>query len=333
MIEQFWVWWATVSDEIARSFRAKGLSQELIRAIADHVAAIDDRLDWEFGPGVEAEHHFCLSGKGDPALRVIAERWLRAAPKPDGTWEFYASRQGNPRGGLKLEINGFSIELDQMSFGIQEDEGRERLHVKVFHPLFSKISDEQLATRIAFIALDNTLGEDDVERWIGAIELGEGIAVDAVSLGSLGARVRAFAAKATGDRWSLLRGTLDGAPIFVMINTAIKRVDHLLLDTHLEVMIPLANPTEEGLTTSDEAAVLDSMEDELVERLGDEAVHIARETTRGRRVLHFHVMEGGPAAAIVDRWVKSHDGQARAAYACEVQFANDPQWDVLRRWV
>ncbi|MBL8683186.1 MAG: DUF695 domain-containing protein [Myxococcales bacterium] len=332
-IEAFWAWWPTVAQVIARSFRDKGLGQELIHAIAEHVAAIDDRLDWEFGPGVKSEHHFCLSGKGDPALRVVAERWLRGAPKGDPTWEFYASRQGNPRGGMKLEINGFALELDQVAFVLEEDEGRERLHVKVFHPLFSKINDEQLAMRIAFIALDNTLGEDDVERWIGAIELGEGVAVAPVMLSALRERVRAFASKATGERWTLLEGSIDGAPIFVLVNTAIKRVDHLLLDMHVEVVIPLAEPTEEGLTISKEADVLNAMQDELDALLGDEAIHVARETTRGKRILHYHVMEGGPAAALFERWRSRYDGRDGHAYAIEVLFSNDPQWDVLRRWM
>jgi hypothetical protein len=327
-IEAFWQWWPTVADDIAKSFTSGGLSQAHIAAMSEHVSAIDDRLDWEFGPGQKSAHHLCLSSKGDPVLRVIVERWKRSAPPSDGTWEFYGARQASPRGGLQLKIGEFDLALDDVRFGLEEDAGRERLHLTVDHPLFAQIDDDELKHRIAFIALDNTLGEDDVERWVGAIELAKSALREPVALDGLRARVSRFAQKATGDRWSLLKGMFDGAPLFVLLNTAIKRIDHLLLDTHVTVTVTLADPTADGLTTNDEAAVLDAMEDALTERLGADALFVARETTRGLRVLHFHVMEGGPTAAIFARWREQNSG-----YAIEVAVEHDPRWQILGRWL
>jgi hypothetical protein len=102
----------------------------------------------------------------------------------------------------------------------------------------------------------------------------------------------------------------------------------LLLDTHVTLTIAIRTPTEAGLVTGEEAAVLDKMQDALVESLAGEAVFIARETTRGRRVLHFHTMESGPSAAIIARWRERH-----AEYAIELEVEHDPRWEILRRWV
>lgn len=328
-IGAFWAWWPSVAGTIARGFRDGGLSDDLVEAVSAHVRAIDERLDWEFGPGERSEHHLCLSGKGDPTLRVIAERWRKRAPAPDATWEFFASRQGAPegRGGFRIKIADLDVALDDFQVALTPDETRERLDLELHHPALAAVSDADLKLRIAFIALDNALGEDDVERWLGAIELGAAPRDGAVPLPELRAAVDRFAENATGDRWAVLRGTKDGQPIFVTTNMALKRIDHLLLDTHVEIAIPLASPTPEGLTTEAEADVLNRIEDELGELLGDDAVFVGRETGFGKRILHWHVMEGGPAASIVARWKARHAG-----YAMQVAVRPDLRWEILDRW-
>lgn len=326
-INAFWTWWPTVAEDFAKSFKSGGPAQGLIDAMVAHVAAIDPGLDWEFGPGVKSTHHLCLSSKGDPGLRVVTERWLRGA-LTDATWEFYPARQGSEIGAsMSLRIGGFDLKLEEMRFAVELDETRELVNLTVDHPGFAQIEDDSLKTRVAFIALDNTLGEDDVERWIGKVVLAEAALDESIPLTALRARVDQFAAKATGDRWVVLRGSFDGAPVFVSTNRAIKRIDHLLLETHVTLSIALANPTDEGLPTREEAAVLDAMEDALVTQLGKEAVFIGRETSRGQRVLHLHVMEGGPAAAIVGRWRALYSG-----VEIEVEVASDLHWEVLHRW-
>lgn len=328
-IEEFWRWWSSAAGAFDAAFEQKqGVEPALITALTAHVAAIDDRLDWEFGPGEQSRHHLCLSSKGDPELRVIVERWLRAAPASDGVWEFYGARRANPHGGLQLEIAGHKIALDELRVAFAFDEARERFDLRVDHPVFAAIDDEDLRMRIAFIALDNTLGEDDVERWIGAIELGIPTASTSVPLQQLLPQLRVLMRGCSGERWSLLQGTIDGAPTVVLLNSAVKRIDHLSMDLHLSVAIALREPTDAGLPTAAEAATLDAMEDALVDRLGPHAVHIARETSRGVRALHFHTMEAGPSAAIVAAWKEQH-----SEYAIDVEVQSDPRWDVLRRWI
>ena len=326
-IAAFWEWWPTIQGDIARGFKSGGLTEEIVEALSERIHAISPKLDWEFGPGQTSEHHLCLSGKGNPTLRVVAERWRRRAPAADATWEFHASRQPHGSGGLVLEIADHKVALDDTVLHVTEDETREKLDVRVFHPVFSATDDRNLKIQITFISLDTALGEDDVERWVGAVELADGPNEGGVPLAMLRERSKAFAAKATGDKWIILRGEKDGAPVFVTINAALKRIDHLLLDTHVEIELALASPTPEGLTTKEEADVLNRMEDELTELLGEEAAHIGRETGFGKRVLHYHVMDSGPAAAILGRWRARHSG-----YAIEVRVRPDPLWEVLDRW-
>jgi len=328
-IEAFWEWWPSVASAFDTAFRSGApMSDDLIRQMSERVKAIDPGLDWEFGPGETSQHHLCLSGKGSPELRVIAERWLRNAPKPDSVWSFHAARRASPKGGLRLVIDGHSLELDAVTFELEEDEGRERLDVRAYHPLFEGIDSDDLKHRVTFIALDTSLGEDDVERFVGSVSLADGPSPAAVSLPEFRSRVAELAARATGERWALLKGEIDGAPIFATVNRARKRVDHLLLDTHSAVVITLRDPTDQGLTTNEEAEVLNAMEDELVERLGADALFVARETTRRRRILHFYAIEGGAAASHFDRFRAAHPD-----YGIRVEVARDPRWENVRHYL
>jgi hypothetical protein len=326
-IAAFWKFWPTVSKTIADAVVSGGMSGEVIEAVNQHVHAIDKSLDWELGPGRKSQHHICVSGKGDPVLRVIAERWLRAAPAPDETWEYYASRQPHGNPGLVLEIGGHRIELDDLVCSIEEDDSEEVLDLVVHHAVFGSITEKNLKSQIMFIGLDTLLGEDDVERWIGSLETADSAPPNAVPFAELKARIATFAPKCTGEKWSVLKGEKDGRPIFVSKNSALKRIDHLLLDMHVEIRITLRTPADTGLTTSEEAEVLNAMEDRLFAALGDDAVYVGRETHAGHRTMHLHVMESGPAAAKINTW-----RQQSNQYAIEVSVRPDTRWDVLNRW-
>jgi hypothetical protein len=327
-IDAFWQWWATANQAFAQAFSTHGpLDQALLSEMSQRVEAIDPALDWEFGPGSASEHHLCLSAKGDPVLRVLAERWVKRGPPPDKTWEYYASRQASPARALTLEIAGAALALDDLAFDVDEDDSRERLHLRGHHPVFAKVDDESLRLRILFIGLDNLLGEDGVERWIGGVDAAVEPLAAPVPYKDLLARVERLAQRATGSRWAILKGEHDGMPIFVSTNRALKRVDHLLLDMHVTIDVPLLAPTPEGLTTRDEADTLNRIEDELCAALGEHAALIGRETGRGRRTIHLHVAEGGPARAVIDRWAARHPDRP-----VEVQTRMDPRWEVLDRW-
>ena len=325
-IAELWSYWSTVADEIAVGLAAGGVPPHLVEMIATKVKAVHPELEWELGPGRRRAHAFCLSGTGDPLLRVVAERWKHRAPRNDPDWEFHASRQRTGLSGMKLNLGDAHVEVDTIQVRITEDRSQELLHLEVFDPSFVGAEEEQ-NVRVAFLALDSTLGEDGVQRWIGAVELASAPLEGSVTFAELPALVDAFELEATGERWAVLQGERDGEPVIVSRNLALKRVDHLLLDLLLEIDVPLAEPDPHGLTVTAESARLQTMEDELLEALGDDAVLVARETCAGHRTLLLHVMEGGPVAGEVQRW-----GARHASYDIGARVELDPRWDVLHRW-
>jgi hypothetical protein len=328
-IRAFWELWREQRRAIEAAIPA-GTLQEWVEPIASRVSAIHPDLDWEFGAGLRASHYFCLSGKGNPELRVLAERWRQAGPGDDAVFEFHAARPGSgydPE--ARLDFEGTTFPLSGFRVGVEEDEGRERLHVRVHHPAFALVHDpvRGLAT---YVALDGVLGEDETERWLGGVDLEEAPDPGAIDLGALVERVADLRRRATGERFAVLRGTLpSGAVTFATVNRAIKRVDHLLLDTHWQAVIPLLDPTEDGLTTAEEAEELNQLEGDLLSRLGHDAVYVGRETQEGTRVLHLHAAATGPAGARLEAWAAPLQAAGREV---ELRAALDPDWAVLRRW-
>jgi hypothetical protein len=330
-LDTFWVWWSSAGARIAASLDAKD-AESFVEELSKQVHAIDPSLAWETGPGLHgARHHLTLSSEGDTALRVTVQRWLARAPAPDAAWEYYPARQPYPHPeswALRLkDAESAQLDFAHLTAEIREDPARERVHLRLHHPTFSKLSEGQQG-RAAFLALDSLLGEDDVERWIGRVDTSSVALAKGAPVTALTAAVQALAKSATGERFSLLQGkTAAGEPMVATVNLAIKRVDHLLMDYHLVLSLPLLDPTPEGLTTGEEAAALNALEDELIEVLGHDAVYLGRETGQRKRVMHFHAAGQGPSETRAKDWAKRHSDRRPT-----VTFQVDPTWKVLSKW-
>jgi hypothetical protein len=327
-IAEFWSWWQDAKGRIQGGIEGGGFGDDLVAEISGRVAAIDGDLDWELGPGSRSRHAFCLSPKGDPALRKVTERWLRAAPPPDAIWEYHPARPGNAQlEDARLEIDGVELALGEFSAAFEVDEGRELINVRCYHPAFPRMSEELRGTA-AFLALDGALGEDGVERWIGGVEAADAPPDGARLMAALRAETDALAKAATGERFAVLRGQdSEGRPLFVTLNAALKRIDHLACDTHVTVDLALLEPTEHGLTTNEEAEQLDALEDELAPLLPD-AVYFGRVTHAGRRVLHYFAPGDSVGRARLDAWASGHRKRAP-----RVTWTDDPRWIARDRFL
>ena len=326
-IDAFWKWWQGARGPLAQAIHDRTLS-DWVEPISARVHAIDPRLAWELGPGVKSAHHICVSGEGDGVLRVTTQRWVSRAPPPDEVWEYYPSRQpsrGDPK--VKLEIAGVALDYADFRFALELDDVRRRVQVAVYHPKLRELPDHErgLAT---FLVLDDALGEDGVERWVGGVQstLDPGRADK--SRRQLIEAVEALAARQAAKSFVLLEGKAkDGRRMLAVVNLGLKRLDHLLFDSHVEITIPYATERADGLYDAPVGEELKEMEDALLQALGKEAVYIGHETGLGRRVIHLHTAVVSPAQGIIEHWERMYP-----AWDIEVAARADPQWNILRRW-
>jgi hypothetical protein len=320
-IEAFWSWWQTARHRVLDAIEVKrSFAPELVAEIQDRVRAIDPELDWELGRGSTSRHAFFLSPRGDLERRRLTERWCRVAPPADATWSYFPARQAQPAE-LRLVLGGVAFDAQALTAAFEIDASHRRVHGAYWHPAFGQL-DEASRGSALFLLLDRLLGEDGVERWLGAIELAPGPLPDARPIAAVLAAVKQLEEQPDQQGYVVLQGRLpSGAPVVAIVDAAIKRIDHLAATHHLAVELPVADAS--GLPAADESSRLDALEDELTQALGA-CVHFGRETVPGQRVLHWFVEENAPAISAAQAWA--------ARRGARVRVTPDPQWEVARRF-
>ena len=318
--EDFWTWWAGARHRIADAIEGGGFDPKLIDEVTRAVKRVDPRLAWEFAPGRTAKHALCVTPEGSAEVRPIALRWLATAPQADATWEYHASRQATPSGG-GLEVGGHRLQFDDVRAITSWDETRRRLDVRLWHDVFGQ-APLPIRQQIAFLFLDNLLGEDDVERWIGQIDV-----LDAPSGGKspdqLKAEVERHAAATPGETWVLGQGTgTRGQPIVVMADASLKRIDHPFADQHVMIRIQLDGG---GMPDDALAAILNREEDRLVASLAGAATLAGRTTTPGERVIHLVAADLDAVRAGIDHWAPDAPD-----WRVKVDFQEDATWEFQR---
>jgi hypothetical protein len=327
-IEAFWSWWPEAQARIGAAIEQRKFEEPLIAEVTAKVQAIHPKLTWELGPGGTAQHAFSLSSNGDPELRRLAERWLRAAPLANAVWEFHPARRGAPAlSDARLQIAEHTVPLGEMRFTVALDRNHERMAVTSFHPAFVAMPDE-MRGMTTFITLDRLLGEDTVQRWLGGIRTSVVPLEDGAPFGVLTEAVGLLSREATGERFTTLRGQApDGRPVFATINLALKWIDHRACDTHGAVDVALLDTDADGMPSDDEAEALNDIEDELEDLITGEAVYFGRETVHGRRALHWFVAPDHPVRPALEAWAASNAGRD-----VRLTWSPDPRWATADRF-
>ncbi len=316
-IAAFWIWWSGARSDIAVRMDDQTLETRSA-AITGAVRAIDPGLAWEMGRGVEKKRQLCINGGGGLALRALADRIVAAAPSDDEEWEYHPARLPHT-GDHSLVVGDQQFASADARFLALVDNKRERIDVTVWHPGFVTVAATE-HIRIAYLTLDGLLGEDGVERWLGAVEVSAAEPEGSVDGPGLVMAVGDLSAVATGDKWTLGQATGEKGTVYiVLINTALKGIDHLDKSERLDVAIQFRDIRPNGLPDPDESKELDDLEDRLQKAIPD-AVHAGRVTGGGRRTLTWYVSNGEVATKAV---ATVADGKG---WKITVKAVDDPGW-------
>jgi hypothetical protein len=287
------------------------------------VNAIHPSLAWELAAGASAEHALVVTAAGVPELRRIAERWYRSSPPASDVWEYHPARQASPSSlAAVLEYDGHRLNLDELLFDLHVDNDRDVIDTVVFHPSFARMSSPARG-QVGFLALDWSLGEDGVARWIGRFDTSQARPAAGVPADGLTETVEALAARAGKSRWALLQGERNGAVVMALLDVSAKWVDHPLLDQHIAVSLPFADRTPPGLPGGTSLDQLRALEDRLTGQV-PRASLVAHETTQGMRTLHLYSDSDDPA--LVEQVRHAVAGWPGVA----VNSALDPGWRAIR---
>jgi hypothetical protein len=133
--------------------------------------AIDAALMWEYGAAVQGPgHRLVITPESERRLRPLTATIIERAPQLTG-WEFYAYRlpEGAEMARQTVEVRtGGSID-DVLA---EARLGSHHLVDLVFHSPRTDGAEDQQALNDAFVATETLLGEEILDTWIGAIEVG-----------------------------------------------------------------------------------------------------------------------------------------------------------------
>ncbi|MCQ2001102.1 DUF695 domain-containing protein [Arthrobacter zhaoxinii] len=294
--------------------------------MGERLAAVHPDLAWDTGAGRRARHLLAVSSDGDAVLRRIAEQWLRAAPAADDAWEYAAARQPVPGvSGQALMIDGYRLDAGDVRFRISEDPGGQRLNLEVHHPVFPDLP-EGVPLQVSFLILDWILGEDGVERWVGAVDTSTNGATATATVSDLAAAAKALADRERGGTWVLMEAvTPAGERVMAKARRPLRWIDYPMFDLHTEVRLTYSDYQDDGLPTQASLDLLRRAEDGISAALGTRGILVAQETAAGTRVLHYYSdSEDQNSGAVIETAARAAGGDTR--------HLPDPGWKHMRKF-
>jgi hypothetical protein len=329
-IAGFWSWWQREGRALATgSTTGEVATDRFAAAMAAAVHGIEPGLSWETAAGMTSQHLLCVSAGGIPELRAVARRWLMGAPPADELWGF---------ADLKLPVAG---DLGDRSLRVGDRDYRiaaatvdarvrgSAVDVSIHHPHFADLTDDE-RNLVSFLLLDQVLGEEAVETWIGDISSSPVPALDPVPIGGLRSVVAGLRADHTdldgSPKFALLQGVApNGLPVLVLARIPLRPATAPQLDTYVGVALPYSDQTPEGLPGPGSLDQLRALEDHVSQRLGGSGEVVAVQSHEGIRVLHAYVDGTTPAAEQIRVAVQGWDQGA-----VQIEARHDPAWSAVR---
>ncbi len=166
-IEAWWKAFAEKKDALAALFSRKA-RWDLPSWMETHLQAIHPSIMWEFGPAIRAAgHRLVITPESAHHLRPLVAAILERAPQLDG-WEFYPCRLPEGEEETLATVKG-RADCDIGDYKVRISRGEyQRIDLCFVSPDISG-PDDQDALNAAFVATETLLGEELLDRWVGAV--------------------------------------------------------------------------------------------------------------------------------------------------------------------
>jgi hypothetical protein len=161
--EDFWNWFKSNEDTL---FNFEKNRERTFDKLGTEMHKLNPSLTFEFGPIEDGKREFVISADGIKDAFPEVEALYAAAPSLP-RWKFIKFR---PRR-KPMDVNYGGVSVPAASVKVQLSRNGQLADLTVFIPTYSE-SKREAYTAIAFLLLDGTLGEYDVETRVGQIQVG-----------------------------------------------------------------------------------------------------------------------------------------------------------------
>lgn len=160
--QNFWNWFINHEDAL---FHFENDQDRVFGELTTELQKVNPDLVFEFSSIENGRRDFTISAGGIKSAFPAVEALYAAAPKLP-RWKFFKFRQRHEP--TNLSYNGLTVSVDKVKFDLTPD--GEKAHITLFLPGYSKAQQETYLG-IAFLLLDQALGEYDVETRIGFVDI------------------------------------------------------------------------------------------------------------------------------------------------------------------
>jgi hypothetical protein len=160
--EEFWAWFQKNEDLI---FNFEKDQERVFRKLQTYLQQVNRDLEFEFSGVKDNKREFVISAGGMRAAFPAVETLFKSAPVLP-RWIFVKFRPRREPG--TLMIGDVQAGPDDIEVALQPDGGK--VGLDVFIKGFSEEKSKQY-TQLAFILLDHTIGEYDMETKVGNINI------------------------------------------------------------------------------------------------------------------------------------------------------------------
>jgi hypothetical protein len=169
-VDSFWRWFEAVAPRFHDEITA-GRCATLTDETSARTSEIMPGIGWVYGAGLNNEgHSLTLTGEGDIHRQLLTLQWLAKAPLIPG-WTFYAARQPGEIKGHVIETLGQRFDPAEIWVTPSLRSQDEKIDLTIWHPTWTSLNDSQKYT-VAFLFLDEALGEYGTDWWIGEMKFG-----------------------------------------------------------------------------------------------------------------------------------------------------------------
>src|SRR5215469_492001 len=156
----FWAWFANHQDEL---LKVQTGHEEICSQLEAQLKRVNSNLVYEFGPEKNGRREFTISADGNSDAFPAVEALYAAAPSLP-RWKIFKFRQR--REPVGISIRGISVEPDSVAVAVKK--AGDRADVIIYIPDAPE-DDRGVYGDIAFLMLDQAIGEYDVETRIGKV--------------------------------------------------------------------------------------------------------------------------------------------------------------------
>lgn len=172
LIQKIDAWWTefTARTNVLNDVFARRKKWDLPGWMQTHLQAIDEHLMWEFGPAIRGTgHRLVITPESRRDLRPLVKQILAQSPKLDG-WEFYAYRLPEDFEVAEQTVKARTGGSVAKTFFRATINDINKIDLLFLSRDYASAEDRQSMNDV-FVAAETLLGEEHLDRWIGAIEV------------------------------------------------------------------------------------------------------------------------------------------------------------------